>query len=150
MAEATQGELRETIDSSPLFKHLGEEWRSRLADASECQTFADGSEVISEDETGQHHLFLITEGSVTVWTDSPTGEVELKTLGPGAYFGEVSLVYDKTATATVQADGEVEVLAVDRDLLLQLVEENEKVRDMLEGVTLARAEATIDKVLDND
>ncbi|MFB6262261.1 MAG: cyclic nucleotide-binding domain-containing protein [Bradymonadaceae bacterium] len=150
MSDSNNGTIRETIDDSPLFKHLGEDWRRRLAEASELEEYSEGEKIINEDETGQHHLFIVIDGSVRVWTDSPTGEVDLKSLGPGAYFGEVSLMHDKTATATVEAEEDVEVVAVDRHLVLELVEQNEKVRDMLEGVTLARAKETIDKVLDTE
>ncbi|MFB6350999.1 MAG: cyclic nucleotide-binding domain-containing protein, partial [Bradymonadaceae bacterium] len=97
----------------------------------------------------QHHLFIILDGRARVWTRSPKREVELKTLRPGAYFGEVSLLSDNVATATVEAQSdELSVVAVDRKVLLQLIEDNEKVREMLEGVTLARAKDTIGKVME--
>ncbi len=141
--------IQDTIDESPLFKHLSTEWRHRLAEHSEVRAFDDGDEVIEEGQEEQHHLFIVLDGQVRVWTQSPEGEVELKTLHSGAYFGEVSLISDKIATATVEADGDdVEVLAVDREHVLELIQNDEKVQDMLEGITVARAKDTIGKVLD--
>jgi CRP-like cAMP-binding protein len=75
-------------------------------------------------------------------------EVELKKLGAGTYFGEVSLLSGKEATATVEVlQAPVKAVAVDREAVMELVKQDERVRKMLEGVTLARAKDTISKVL---
>ena len=41
----------------------------------------------------------------------------------------------------------VKVVAVDREAVMELIKQDERVRKMLEGVTLARAKDTISKVL---
>lgn len=149
MSDSKDEVIRETIDQSPLFKHLSDKWRSKLAKASHLRSYPEGQAVIDEGQEDQQRLFIILEGEARVWTRSPKGEVELKTLKPGAYFGEVSLLSDKVATATVEAQSsELYVVAVDRKIVLKLVEEDEKVREMLEGVTLARAKDTIGKVME--
>ena len=149
MSESPDDLIRETIDQSPLFKHLPDDWRDRLIDGSNLETYQEGDAVIDEGQEEQHHLFIVLEGEARVWTRSPTREIELKTLSPGAYFGEVSLLSDKTATATVEPDTEIlRVIALDRKVLLELIEDDEKVRKMLEGVTLARAKDTIGKVME--
>jgi CRP-like cAMP-binding protein len=141
--------IRETIDESPLFKHLSDEWRQRLAESSEVRAYEDETLIIEEGQEEQHNLFIVLEGQVRVWTESPDEEVDLKTLRSGAYFGEVSLLNDKIATANVEAQGtDLEVLAIDREPVLELIQNNQKVRDMLEGITVARAKDTIGKVLD--
>lgn len=149
MTDSTeQEEIRSTIDHSPLFKHLSEAWRSRLADNSKLETYTAGEKVIDEGQEEQHHLYIILEGRARVWTQSPDEEVELKTLKPGGYFGEVSLLSEKVATATVEPkDDELVVLELQRKTLLELIEQDEKVREMLEGITLARAKDTIGKVM---
>ena len=149
MSHPNHDTIRQTIDQSPLFKHLDEQWRERLAAASEIESYADGEPVIDEGQEEQHHLFIILEGEARVWTRSPKRKVELKTLRQGAYFGEVSLLSDKVATATVEANSDrLVVVAIERKTVLELVEEDEKVREMLEGVTLARAKDTIGKVME--
>ncbi len=141
--------IRDTIDQSPLFKHLSERWRQRLAEGSTAESFEQGETVIDEGQTDQHHLFIVLDGEAKVWTRSPKREVELKRLRVGSYFGEVSLLSDKSATATVEAATQpLRVVALDRDLLIELIDEDEKVRNMLEGVTLARAKDTIGKVME--
>jgi cAMP-dependent protein kinase regulator len=139
--------IEETINESPLFKHIGDEWKQRLVESAQLRAF-EGGEVIIEEGQQAESLFIVVRGRVRVWTESDGRQVELKTLGQGAYFGEVSLLSGKEATATVEAKtDEVTTVALDRPVLLELVGEDDKVRRMLEGVTLARAKDTIGKVL---
>lgn len=139
--------IEETITKSPLFKHLDQPWQQRLTDSAELRSYGSGEVIIDEGEPAES-LFIVVKGRVRVWTDADGRDVELKTLGPGAYFGEVSLLSGKEATATVEAKTEeVTAVALDREILIDLVGEDEKVRRMLEGVTLARAKDTIGKVL---
>jgi len=149
MSTSNRERIRATIDDSPLFKHLSEQWRDKLTDASHLEAHEAGETIIDEGQEEQHHLFIILDGEARVWTRSPKSEVELKTLRPGAYFGEVSLLSDNVATATVEAQSdELRLVAVGRKTLLELLEADEKVREMLEGVTLARAKDTIGKVME--
>ena len=135
-----------TITESPLFKHLSPDGMQAVIDAATIREYVDG-EAIIEEGGAVRHLCVLVDGKVRVWTKSLNREVELKTLGRGAYFGEVSLMSGKAATATVEAQGTARVLAIDKAAVLRLVEEDEKVRKMLEGLTLARAKDTLGKVL---
>ncbi len=139
--------IERTIRESPLFKHLEEAELDELIAASSLQVHDTRTKVIVENEPVDF-LYIVLEGQVRVWTMGPrNNEVELKCLGPGAYFGEVSLMSGNKATATVQViSGPAEFVTIDRDHLLQFIEEDEKVRKMLQGVTLARAKDTIGKV----
>lgn len=139
--------IAETINNSPLFKHLDEPWRQRLQQSAQLRAY-DAGQVIIEEGTQAESLFIVVRGQVRVWTHADGRKIELKTLGQGAYFGEVSLLSGKDATATVEAQTHtVTTVALDRDTLVDLVNSDEKVRRMLEGVTLARAKDTIGKVL---
>lgn len=135
-----------TITQSPLFKHLSDDDMQSIVDAATLHEYGDGQPIIEESGTVRH-LYVLVNGKVRVWTKSLEREVDLKTLGKGAYFGEVSLMSGKAATATVEAQGEASVLAIDKSAVLDLVERDDKVRKMLEGLTLARAKDTLGKVL---
>jgi len=139
--------IHDTISTSPLFKHLSATLIQYLGDRSKLVEFGDG-DVIIEEGTSVASLYLMSAGVVRVWTNSMNREVELKKLGAGTYFGEVSLLSGKEATATVEVlQSPVKVVAVDREAVVELVKQDERVRKMLEGVTLARAKDTISKVL---
>ncbi len=142
-----QQKLERTIRESPLFKHLDDAELEELIAHSSLETFQTRDKVIVENEP-VHCLYIVLQGRVRVWTVGPKkDEIELKRLGPGAYFGEVSLMSGNKATATVQViKGPAEFVSIDREHLLEFIEEDEKVRKMLQGVTLARAKDTIGKV----
>ena len=138
--------IEHIIKESPLFKHLSEEDLNSLIDASALRTYEMG-DVIIEEGGNVENLFIVLRGRVRVWTNGPRGQVDLKQMGPGAYFGEVSLMSGNSATATVAVNlGPAEVVAIPRADLLEIIESDEKIRKMLQGVTLARAKDTIGKV----
>lgn len=139
-------QIEQAIKESPLFKHLDAEELGTLIQASSVQVFPPSATIVKENENTQH-LYIVLSGRVRVWTTGPRGEVELKTLGPGAYFGEVSLISGNTATANVEVKtGPAQIVLIDKEVLMNLVSRNENVRKMLQGVTLARAKDTISKV----
>ena len=140
-------ETANAISSSPLFKHLDAVDLAPLVADSNIQLHDAGSILIKEG-TSVASLFLVREGTVRVSTNSMNKEVELKKMSTGSYFGEVSLLSGKRATATVEVEqGPCRVVAIPKDTLLNLVQRDERLRRLLEGVTLARAKDTISKVL---
>ncbi len=139
--------IRETIENLSLFSGLSEGHLNRLAEAASLETFDAGSALIEEGGTTES-LFVVADGSVRVWTNALGKSVELKTLGAGEYFGEVSLMSGKAATANVAATDEgCTAVLIPRDAFIEIHDADENVRKRLEGVTLARAKDTIGKVL---
>lgn len=53
------------------------------------------SEIIFEESSMGDEMYVIHSGKVRLSTRAPGQEVELATLGPGEFFGEMSLVYVK-------------------------------------------------------
>lgn len=71
---------------------------------------AAGKPIIREgDPSG--HLFVITEGSVTVERE----QAKIASLGPGAHFGEMALLNQKPRSATVIAERPTTLLQLARD-----------------------------------
>ena len=141
-------DIAQTIASSHLFSSLNETEHAYLTQHATLKTFAEEQTIVQEGEK-VHALYLITRGVARVSTTSMDREIELKKLGAGSYFGEVSVLSGKTATATVKAyssDG-VETVAIGREAILELLQNKPDLRKVLEGVTLARAKDTISKVL---
>jgi CRP-like cAMP-binding protein len=69
-------------------------------------------EIISE-ESHQQALFFLRSGQVRVELAGIGGTREVATLGPGEIFGEMGFVEHSGASASVIAEGDVEVDVVD-------------------------------------
>ncbi|MBS4099174.1 MAG: Crp/Fnr family transcriptional regulator [Sulfuricella sp.] len=85
----------------PLFAGLENEEIDKLAAVATVRTFAKHAVVIREGEHADS-IYLINSGKVKVLIgDSEGHEVILSILGPGDYFGEMSLIDSQPRSATV-------------------------------------------------
>jgi len=67
-------------------------------------------------------IFLIRSGKVRVERNNGGGKAVLVTLGPGAIFGEMAFVEDALTSASVVAEGKVDVDAIEVAELKQMFE----------------------------
>ncbi len=105
-----------------LFKDLADSHLEILAQQLHERRLRQG-EVLFRDGDPGHELFLIREGSVVI-SKPVLGRVEqvLARLGPGDFFGEMSLFDGSPRSATVQAETETVLFYLDREHLRQLIE----------------------------
>jgi len=87
-----------------LFRNLSFAQLELVASAVEPLKFAAGDTVVAENSFG-NTLYVVVEGQVSVVKSIKDKEVLLTTLGPGDYFGEVSLLDNNPRSATVRCDG---------------------------------------------
>ena len=92
----------ELIKSVPLFSDLDDRELREVASSMKERTFEAGDTVLQEGEGGVG-FFVIDDGSANV----SVGGQEVRTLGPGAYFGEIALIAGTDRTATITADTEL-------------------------------------------
>jgi CRP/FNR family transcriptional regulator, cyclic AMP receptor protein len=78
--------------------------------------------LIREGDPGEE-MFIVRRGSFVI-SKAVTGRVEqvLARIGPGDFFGEMSLFDRSPRSATIQADSDASVLALDRETLRRLTE----------------------------
>lgn len=140
--------LEQAIKESPLFKHLSPEDTEALIAHASLEVFQT-DDIIIQENAPVPNLYILLMGRVRISTTGPNNTpIELKSLGPGGYFGEVSLLNNIPATATVEVrTGPAQTIAIARKALLDLIEKDEKVRHLLTELTIARANDTITKVL---
>jgi len=90
----------------------------RLAAAATELTAAPGEHVVREGEQADA-LYVLVDGEVEVTAVGEAGaERRLRTLGPGAYFGEIGLLERIPRTATVTALRESRCYRIDGDAFL--------------------------------
>jgi peroxiredoxin (alkyl hydroperoxide reductase subunit C) len=83
-----------------------------LAESAEGVSVPAGETIIAEGDAADR-FYVIARGEVAVSRRSPEGEeIELATLGPGQFFGEVGLLAETRRTATVRATSDAELLAL--------------------------------------
>jgi CRP-like cAMP-binding protein len=95
----THREMLKTID---MFAELTDE---ELAAAENCieEVPAEAGETIVEEGVPGERLYMIQSGRVRVLRTVEQREVDIAELGPGKVFGEMSLLDDSPASATVRA-----------------------------------------------
>ena len=83
-------------------------------------------------------FFIILDGQVQVVRQQRGVEELVATLGPGEYFGEISLLYGTRHTATVQAVSPVDLLTMSGSDFTALANSSNDFRELLDGVMRQR------------
>lgn len=95
-------EAAELLKRVPLFADLEKKELEQIASSMKPRTFSPGQQIAVEGESGVG-FFVIEDGQAKVTVQGD----EVRTLGPGDYFGEVALITHGARTATVTADTEL-------------------------------------------
>ena len=109
------------LSSVPLFAKLDTHEQHDLHGRMKPRIAASGEVVVWHGERGES-LFLIKQGLVAVAVPNDKGDhVHLAKIGPGGFFGELSLLDSGPRTATVRALEDCELLELHRDQFLQFL-----------------------------
>lgn len=123
-------EKQELLDGVDLFAGLGGVPLSAIAERAVEVEFPSGRPMARQGEVGTG-FFLIVSGSAVVTRDGET----IATLGPGDFFGELSLLDQQPRVATVTAAGRAVCLAIASWDFERLLEEHPRVAiGLLRGV----------------
>ncbi len=139
-------ELKE-LQSSTLFSSFEREALVEIVASTELRSYDEGDIIVTEGEQGSS-LFLIVGGTVKVFTRSEDGgNLQLAELGPGDFFGEVSLLSSKPRTATITARTKVTAIELDRANVDRIAENHPEVKKVLEDFYERRAKETVEAVI---
>jgi CRP-like cAMP-binding protein len=103
----TQDRRAELLAGCPLFKGISAEGLAGLAEVATAVDFPAGHVIARQGEIGTG-FFVVIDGGVRVTRD---GEVVAR-LGPGEFFGELSVLDRMPRNATVTADAPTSCLAL--------------------------------------
>jgi CRP-like cAMP-binding protein len=119
MASVVEG--TDPLAQIPLFAKLTIEERSELSRLLQAKQFAGGQSIVWVGEPGKE-FFIIEQGRVAITLPDESGrELVLATLGPGQFFGEISLLDGGPRTATARAETDCTLIELGRDDFLQFV-----------------------------
>jgi CRP/FNR family cyclic AMP-dependent transcriptional regulator len=133
----TEGEKAAALARLPLFAGISDESMSRLSAVAGEQEFPAGHFIVVQGQVGSG-AYVVVEGSVRVLR----GDDELAVLGPGEFFGELSVIDQKPRFASVQAAEPTRVVAIASWDLLSLLESDSAlslnlIKGLVERVRLA-------------
>ena len=119
----------EMLRASPIFAPLPEKSLEWLARQARDEFFLEGERVARQGEAGDR-MFFIVEGEVRIAVDVE-GTQDIERLGPGQFFGEMSLLTGAPRSATVFAASDLRVFSIAaRDLAPVLTEHQEFTKHM--------------------
>ncbi|HEY1016502.1 MAG TPA: cyclic nucleotide-binding domain-containing protein, partial [Herpetosiphonaceae bacterium] len=104
----------------PAFQRIPLEDLRPLTDYVVVESYAAGESIFELEQEGDT-MYIISIGRVSIRHYSPDGDqVEVAALGPGQYFGEMSLFDGKPRSASAVAEEDTTVLSLAREPFLRL------------------------------
>ena len=82
--------------------------------------FSDG-DVIFKQGAFSGQMYVVRRGKVRIFRDHEGKETTLAALGPGEFFGEMSVIEGEPRSATAQAVGETELEVIEADDIKRVV-----------------------------
>jgi small-conductance mechanosensitive channel len=114
----------EALRNVETFRPLTDEQVSDLARHARLERYMAGEALVRQGDAGRS-LFVVRTGDVRVEkADGGGSPRELARLGPGSFFGEMSLLTGEPRSASVVALGEVEVVVVEKDAFSTLLHDD--------------------------
>lgn len=93
----------------PFFQTLEPNKLHLLGTMCKIQSYRPGSTIMMEGRNKPAKFFMITQGTVEVTVQDKF----IREMGTGEYFGEISLVSGRDATATIKANGKEDVVCLE-------------------------------------
>jgi cAMP-dependent protein kinase regulator len=144
--ETRDQEIKE-LKASALFTSFREQALEQILTSTSLRSYREGDIIVTEGEPGSS-LFLIVSGEVKVFTRGERGEhLPLAELGPGDFFGEVSLLTGKPRTATITAKNQVTAIELHKESVDRIASEHPEVQEVLEEFYERRAQETVEAVI---
>ena len=113
----------EALRNVETFQPLTDEQVSGLARHARLERYTAGEALVRQGEAGRS-LFVVRAGDVRVERTDGAFTRDLARLGPGSFFGEMSLLTGEPRSASVVALGEVEVVVVEKDAFSTLLHDD--------------------------
>jgi CRP/FNR family transcriptional regulator len=135
--------VEDLLRTTPIFRRLGTEDRTRIAAVARSKTFEKGA-MIFEEASPSEFFYTIASGRVKVFKMTPAGkDVILELFGPGDPFGAVAVYEGRPFPASAVALEETTCLMIPRQAFFSLLEQHPTlVRGLLLGLTHRLIELT--------
>ena len=127
----------------PLFAQLSDAERATLAARLDLVTLPAGTTMFQHGDPGSA-LYVVKSGQVELYFKNDTGErITLETVGPGQFFGDISLLDGGSRTSSALVTAALEALEVDRGDLEALIATSERAAMHILAATGERMRHTV-------
>ncbi len=101
-----------------MFSSLNKKELRLIAKAADIVDLKAGTEIVTEGTIG-HEFYLVLSGEATVRRNGR----KVATLGPGSYFGELALLDRGPRSATVIANGDMELVVISQREFMSVLDQ---------------------------
>ncbi len=136
--------LNKTVDvlcEVPMFRNVDPKQLRLFAFMGETLTYREGERLFEKGDEGDA-AFVVINGSVNVLVPNDDGETAVATLSEREIFGEMAVLCDQRRSTAIAAKTDVEVLRLDRAVIMNLLQEFPHIALELLKVLASRLEAT--------
>lgn len=125
----------------PMFRNVEAKRLKLLALMGETLKFRAGERLFEKGDDGDA-AYVVLSGSVDVLIPTDGGETSVALLGAREIFGEMAVLCDQPRTTAIAANTDIEVLRLDRQAMVNMLNEFPDIALELIRVLAARLEAT--------
>ncbi len=112
----------QVLQEMPLFRNIDLKRLRVVAMMGESQAYRARERLFEKGDEGDA-AFIIIDGEVEVLVPVEGSEQSVAVLGKGEIFGELAVICDQTRSSAIAARSELEVLRLDRNVVLNLMRE---------------------------
>ncbi|MCA3254395.1 MAG: mechanosensitive ion channel family protein, partial [Alphaproteobacteria bacterium] len=134
---------RNLIHQVELFRRLSSSDVELLAGRLAERSFAPGAQIFAAGEAGES-MFILAEGIVAVRVSIDGRELEVASLGPGEFFGEMSLLTGEPRSATLAAATDVIAYEIGKADMAAVLAANPAAAEAVSMAAAERRMATAD------
>ncbi len=117
---AARQQAADRLARTPLFSALGPTAMQILVAQMDFIELDAGAALFHQGDRG-NTLYVVVNGEVAVIAEGPP-RVQLSRLGEGEIFGEIALVTEQPRSATIEAVVDTSLLAIDRDVIREVMQ----------------------------
>ncbi len=140
-----EGEAQPIRSVIPLFSDLTQEEFNEFTTRMMIHTMPAGKPIVREGEGGSS-VYILTRGSVKVYSMIQGKRVDLAVLQPSDFFGEIAFLTGKPRTATVEAAEPTDLLEVAEEDLRDMIQKWPRIKEVLQNYYEERVKSTMEKV----
>jgi len=108
----------------PLFSKMDEQELKQIHSMMRGLTFKQGEVIVREGEIGGDFFVIINGHAETLITDASGTEMMIELVGPGDFFGELSMLTGEPRSARIRASNTLQVLALHQNEFFEFLTHN--------------------------